>query len=105
MAAGLGVVDTSAWIEWLSTIFFCQARDFNLDNAAMTEAIHLDVCIAFAEDRQMFEAQAKFRSRCRQRTEAGAPVARARPDAQACGYSPRHATTWPRALTSLQICA
>ena len=59
MAAGLRVVDTSAWIEWLSIIFFCQARDFNLDNPAITEAIHQDVCTAFAEDRPMIEAQVK----------------------------------------------
>ena len=40
--------------------FFCQARNFNLDNPAMTEAIHQDVCTAFAEDRQMIEAQQRI---------------------------------------------
>jgi phenylpropionate dioxygenase-like ring-hydroxylating dioxygenase large terminal subunit len=44
--------------------FFCQARNFNLDNAAMTEAIHQDVCTAFAEDRQMIEAQQRTLDSC-----------------------------------------
>jgi len=37
--------------------FFCQARNFALDDAAMTEAIFADVCAAFAEDRTMIEGQ------------------------------------------------
>jgi phenylpropionate dioxygenase-like ring-hydroxylating dioxygenase large terminal subunit len=40
--------------------FFCQARNFELDNAAMTEAIFQDVSTAFAEDRTMIEAQQKI---------------------------------------------
>lgn len=37
--------------------FFCQARAFNLDDEAMTEAIFSDVSKAFAEDRAIIEAQ------------------------------------------------
>ena len=37
--------------------FFCQARAFELDDDAMTEAIFQDVSTAFAEDRTMIEAQ------------------------------------------------
>jgi phenylpropionate dioxygenase-like ring-hydroxylating dioxygenase large terminal subunit len=40
--------------------FFCQARNFELDNPAMTEAIFQDVSTAFAEDRTMIEAQQKI---------------------------------------------
>ncbi|MFN0182352.1 MAG: Rieske 2Fe-2S domain-containing protein [Aquabacterium sp.] len=37
--------------------FFCQARNFELHDVAMTEAIFNDVATAFAEDRTMIEAQ------------------------------------------------
>jgi phenylpropionate dioxygenase-like ring-hydroxylating dioxygenase large terminal subunit len=40
--------------------FFCQARNFELDDEAITEAVHNDVCTAFAEDRAMIEAQARI---------------------------------------------
>jgi phenylpropionate dioxygenase-like ring-hydroxylating dioxygenase large terminal subunit len=40
--------------------FFCQARNFELANPAMTEAIFQDVSTAFAEDRSMIEAQQKI---------------------------------------------
>lgn len=40
--------------------FFCQARAFALENAAMTEAIFADVSTAFAEDRTMIEAQQRI---------------------------------------------
>jgi hypothetical protein len=40
--------------------FFCQARNFELANPAMTEAIFHDVSTAFAEDRSMIEAQQKI---------------------------------------------
>ncbi len=40
-----------------SHYFFCQARNFALDNEAMTDAIFDDVVTAFDEDRQMIEAQ------------------------------------------------
>jgi phenylpropionate dioxygenase-like ring-hydroxylating dioxygenase large terminal subunit len=40
--------------------FFCQARAFALDDAAMTEAIFEDVATAFAEDRAMIEAQQRI---------------------------------------------
>jgi phenylpropionate dioxygenase-like ring-hydroxylating dioxygenase large terminal subunit len=40
--------------------FFCQARDFLLDDAAVTEAVHQDVCTAFAEDRTIIEAQQRI---------------------------------------------
>ena len=40
--------------------FFCQARNFALDNAAMTEAIFQDVSTAFAEDRSIIEAQQRI---------------------------------------------
>ena len=40
--------------------FFCQARAFELDNDAMTEAIFQDVSTAFAEDRTMIEAQQRI---------------------------------------------
>lgn len=40
--------------------FFCQARAFNLDDTAMTDAIFQDVSTAFAEDRAMIEAQQRI---------------------------------------------
>jgi phenylpropionate dioxygenase-like ring-hydroxylating dioxygenase large terminal subunit len=43
-----------------SHYFFCQARDFRLDDDAMTEAIFQDVSTAFAEDRAMIEAQQRI---------------------------------------------
>jgi phenylpropionate dioxygenase-like ring-hydroxylating dioxygenase large terminal subunit len=43
-----------------SHYFFAQARDFALDDDAMTEAIFRDVSTAFAEDRAMIEAQQRI---------------------------------------------
>jgi phenylpropionate dioxygenase-like ring-hydroxylating dioxygenase large terminal subunit len=40
--------------------FFCQARNFALDNAAMTETIFQDVSTAFAEDRTIIEGQQRI---------------------------------------------
>lgn len=40
-----------------SHYFFCQARNFALDNVAMSDAIFDDVVLAFGEDRDMIEAQ------------------------------------------------
>lgn len=40
--------------------FFCQARNFQVHDAAMTEAIFQDVSTAFAEDRSMIEAQQRI---------------------------------------------
>ncbi|MFM7533383.1 MAG: Rieske 2Fe-2S domain-containing protein [Rubrivivax sp.] len=40
--------------------FFCQARDFELDDAAMTEAVFQDVSTAFAEDRAIIESQQRI---------------------------------------------
>lgn len=37
--------------------FFCQAHNFGLDDPALTETIYQDVVTAFAEDREMIEAQ------------------------------------------------
>ncbi len=45
--------------ETTSHYWFCQARNFELDNAAMTEKIFADVVVAFEEDRRMIEAQQK----------------------------------------------
>ncbi|MEZ5729121.1 MAG: aromatic ring-hydroxylating dioxygenase subunit alpha [Burkholderiaceae bacterium] len=40
--------------------WFCQARNFALDDDAMTEAIYNDVITAFEEDRTMIEAQQRI---------------------------------------------
>lgn len=45
--------------ETTSHYWFCQARNFELDNDAMTEQIYRDVVVAFEEDRTMIEAQQK----------------------------------------------
>lgn len=45
--------------ETTSHYWFCQARNFELDNAAMTEQIFADVVVAFEEDRRMIEGQQK----------------------------------------------
>lgn len=45
--------------ETTSHYWFCQARNFELDNAAMTEQIYDSVVKAFEEDRTMIEAQQK----------------------------------------------
>jgi phenylpropionate dioxygenase-like ring-hydroxylating dioxygenase large terminal subunit len=45
--------------ETTSHYWFCQARNFELDNAAMTEQIFADVLVAFEEDRSMIEGQQK----------------------------------------------
>ncbi len=42
-----------------SHYWFCQARNFELDNDALTEQIFRDVVAAFEEDRTMIEAQQK----------------------------------------------
>jgi len=43
-----------------SHYWFCQARNFELDNAAMTEQIFADLVVAFEEDRHMIEGQQKI---------------------------------------------
>jgi phenylpropionate dioxygenase-like ring-hydroxylating dioxygenase large terminal subunit len=40
--------------------FFCQARNFMLDNQTMTESIFQDVCDAFTEDRDIIEGQQRI---------------------------------------------
>jgi len=40
--------------------FFCQARNFMLNNQAMTESIFQDVCDAFTEDRDIIEGQQRI---------------------------------------------
>jgi phenylpropionate dioxygenase-like ring-hydroxylating dioxygenase large terminal subunit len=40
--------------------FFCQARDFQIEDSTMTEAIFQDVATAFAEDRAIIEAQQRI---------------------------------------------
>lgn len=42
-----------------SHYWFCQARNFELDNEKMTEQIFADVVVAFEEDRRMIEGQQK----------------------------------------------
>lgn len=42
-----------------SHYWFCQARNFDLDNEALTEQIFADVLVAFEEDRRMIEGQQK----------------------------------------------
>ena len=42
-----------------SHYWFCQARNFELDNEALTEQIFADVLVAFEEDRRMIEGQQK----------------------------------------------
>lgn len=42
-----------------SHYWFCQARNFELDNETMTEQIFADVLVAFEEDRRMIEGQQK----------------------------------------------
>lgn len=46
--------------ETTSHYFFCQARNFDLQNEAMTQQIYDDVVVAFTEDRVMIEAQQKI---------------------------------------------
>ena len=43
-----------------SHYWFCQARNFELANDAMTESIFQSVVVAFEEDRTMIEAQQKI---------------------------------------------
>ena len=45
--------------ETTSHYWFCQARNFDLDDEAMTEKIFQGVVVAFEEDRTMIEAQQK----------------------------------------------
>lgn len=45
-----------------SHYWFCQARNFALDNEKMTEQIFADVLVAFEEDRRMIEGQQKVLS-------------------------------------------
>ncbi|MFZ9252976.1 MAG: aromatic ring-hydroxylating dioxygenase subunit alpha, partial [Hylemonella sp.] len=40
--------------------WFCQARNFDLDNAELTQSIYDNVVVAFEEDRTMIEAQQKI---------------------------------------------
>ncbi len=40
--------------------WFCQARNFDLDNTALTQSIYDSVVVAFEEDRTMIEAQQKI---------------------------------------------
>lgn len=49
--------------ETTSHYWFCQARNFELDNDAMTEQIFADVVVAFEEDRRMIEGQQKVLAR------------------------------------------
>lgn len=49
--------------ETTSHYWFCQARNFELDNEAMTEQIFADVLVAFEEDRRMIEGQQKVLDR------------------------------------------
>lgn len=53
--------------ETTSHYWFCQARNFELDNDAMTEQIYQDVVVAFEEDRTMIEAQQKTLSQAPER--------------------------------------
>lgn len=46
--------------ETTSHYWFCQARNFELDNEAMTEQIFADVVVAFEEDRRIIEGQQKI---------------------------------------------
>jgi phenylpropionate dioxygenase-like ring-hydroxylating dioxygenase large terminal subunit len=46
--------------ETTSHYWFCQARNFELENAQMTESIFQSVVEAFEEDRTMIEAQQKI---------------------------------------------
>jgi len=46
--------------ETTSHYWFCQARNFELDNEALTEQIYQNVVVAFEEDRAMIEAQQKI---------------------------------------------
>ncbi|WP_048440543.1 aromatic ring-hydroxylating dioxygenase subunit alpha [Caenimonas sp. SL110] len=54
--------------EATSHYWFCQARNFQLENAAMTEQIFADVVVAFEEDRRMIEGQQKVLTRLPGRT-------------------------------------
>ena len=53
--------------ETTSHYWFCQARDFALDNEQMTQDIFLGVVQAFEEDRVMIEAQQKIISQVPER--------------------------------------
>jgi len=48
--------------ETTSHYWFCQARNFDLDDEALTEKIYQGVVVAFEEDRTMIEAQQKILS-------------------------------------------
>ncbi len=50
-----------------SHYWFCQARNFALEDEAMTESIYQGVIVAFEEDRTMIEAQQKIISQVPQR--------------------------------------
>jgi phenylpropionate dioxygenase-like ring-hydroxylating dioxygenase large terminal subunit len=45
--------------ETTSHYWFCQARNFELQDEALTEKIYQNVVVAFEEDRTMIEAQQK----------------------------------------------
>ena len=53
--------------ETTSHYWFCQARNFALEDAAMTESIYQNVVVAFEEDRTMIEAQQKIISQVPER--------------------------------------
>jgi phenylpropionate dioxygenase-like ring-hydroxylating dioxygenase large terminal subunit len=48
--------------ETTSHYWFCQARNFALDDEAMTEQIYQDVVVAFEEDRRIIEGQQRVMS-------------------------------------------
>lgn len=48
--------------ETTSHYWFCQARNFDLDDEALTEKIYQGLVVAFEEDRTMIEAQQKILS-------------------------------------------
>lgn len=53
--------------ETTSHYWFCQARNFALEDEAMTESIYQNVVVAFEEDRTMIEAQQKIISQVPER--------------------------------------
>lgn len=53
--------------ETTSHYWFCQARNFALQDEAMTESIYQNVVVAFEEDRTMIEAQQKIISQVPER--------------------------------------
>jgi hypothetical protein len=68
--------------ETTSHYWFCQARNFELDNAAMTEQIFADVVVAFEEDR----------THDRRRSRRSDPAARPAHDPDRCRRRPEPGT-------------